>query len=66
MGELSGYVIRYGKDPDSLSETIRIRGANTMEYSVKNLTTGTWFFSIQVKDDEGLVSAPSPKVSKTI
>ncbi len=66
MGELSGYVIRYGKDPDSLSETIRIRGASTMEYTLKNLTTGTWFFSIQVEDGKGLVSAPSPQVSKTI
>lgn len=66
MGELSGYVISYGKNPDELSEAIRIDDANTMDYTINNLDNGTWYFTIQVEDVDGLVSAPSEQVSKTI
>lgn len=66
MGELSGYVISYGKNPDELSEAVRIDDANTMDYTINNLDNGTWYFTIQVEDVDGLVSAPSEQVSKTI
>lgn len=66
MGELAGYVIRYGKDPDNLSERVRIDSADIMEYTVDNLEKGTWYFTIQVEDVDGLVSVPSEQVSKTI
>ncbi|MCL7943931.1 fibronectin type III domain-containing protein [Marinobacter sp. ATCH36] len=66
MGELSGYVISYGKNPDELSETVRIDDANVMDYTIDNLENGTWYFTIQVEDIDGLVSAPSEQVSKTI
>ncbi len=66
MGELSGYVISYGKNPDELSKVVRINDASTMDYTISNLDNGTWYFTIQVKDVDGLVSAPSEQVSKTI
>lgn len=66
MGELSGYVISYGKNPDELSEIVRINDAATMDYTITNLDNGTWYFTIQVEDVDGLVSAPSEQVSKTI
>lgn len=66
MGELDGYVIRYGKNPDELSKTVRIGNASTMAYTVDNLDNGTWYFTIQVEDVDGLMSAPSAPVSKTI
>lgn len=66
MGELSGYIISYGKDPENLTETVRINGADTMEYTVTNLDNGTWYFAIQVEDVDGLLSEPSQPVSKTI
>ena len=66
MGDLSGYVIKYGQNPDELSETVRISSASTMEYTVNNLNDGTWYFTIQVEDVDGLMSAPSSRVSKTI
>lgn len=66
MGELSGYVINYGRDPEELDEAIRIDDANVMEYTLDNLDNGTWYFTIQVEDVDGLVSAPSEQVSKTI
>ncbi|MDX1551765.1 MAG: fibronectin type III domain-containing protein [Marinobacter sp.] len=66
MGELSGYVISYGQSPDELSEVIRIDDANTMDFIINNLDYGTWYFTIQAEDVDGLVSAPSEQVSKTI
>lgn len=66
MGELSGYVISYGQNPEELSEAIRIDDASTMNYTIDNLGNGTWYFTIQVEDVDGLVSAPSEQVSKTI
>ncbi len=66
MGELSGYVISYGKNPDELSEAVRIDDANVMDYTINNLDYDTWYFTIQVEDIDGLVSAPSEQVSKTI
>lgn len=66
MGELSGYVISYGKDPDELSEAVRIDSASVMDHTISNLDNGTWYFRIRVEDVDGLVSAPSEQVSKTI
>jgi hypothetical protein len=66
MGELSGYVISYGQNPEELTEVIRIDDASTMDYIISNLDYGTWYFTIQAEDVEGLVSAPSEQVSKTI
>ncbi|MEP1213451.1 MAG: fibronectin type III domain-containing protein [Marinobacter sp.] len=66
MGELSGYVISYGQNPEELSEAIRIDDASIMDFTITNLDHGTWYFTIQVEDVDGLVSAPSEQVSKTI
>jgi hypothetical protein len=37
-----------------------------MEYIFDDLDYGTWYFTIQVEDADGLMSAPSAPVSKTI
>ncbi len=69
MGELDRYVIRYGQDIEDLSGEVVIDGAASdaeMSYTVSNLDAGTWYFTIQVQDTEGLVSEPSEPVSKTI
>lgn len=66
MGELKGYIIRYGQDPGNLSKQVTINDASTMEYTVQNLSRGSWYFSIMVVDLDGLQSAPSEVVSKTI
>jgi len=66
MAELAGYVISYGQDPENLDQTVYVNDAYIMEYTVKNLTQGTWYFSVQAEDDSGLMSPPSDLVSKTI
>ncbi len=69
MGELDSYIIRYGQDADNLTEKVVIGDAAeepSMSYTVGGLGQGTWYFSIQVQDTSGLMSAPSAVVSKTI
>jgi hypothetical protein len=69
MGELDKYVIRYGQDKDNLNQTIVVDDASSkanMSYTVDGLGTGSWYFTIQVQDTEGLVSEPSEVVSKQI
>ncbi|WP_227664715.1 hypothetical protein [Marinobacter litoralis] len=69
MGELDKYVIRYGQDLDDLKQEIVLDEAESypeMSHTVENLDTGTWYFTIQVQDKQGLISEPSEPVSKTI
>lgn len=66
MADLAGYVISYGQDPENLDQTVYVDDAYTMEYTVENLSEGTWYFSVQAEDDNGLVSPPSDLVSKNI
>ena len=69
MGELDRYVIRYGQDADQLSEEVVVTNAQAeaeMSYEVSGLDAGTWYFTIQVQDTNGLISEPSDIVSKSI
>ncbi|TGN40683.1 fibronectin type III domain-containing protein [Marinobacter confluentis] len=65
MAELAGYVISYGQNPENLDQKIYVNDAYVMEYTVDGLSEGTWYFSVQAEDDNGLMSPPSDLVSKT-
>lgn len=71
MGELDSYIIRYGRSEDDLSNEIVVgddvakTDANP-EYVIDNLDDGQWYFTIQVRDSQGLLSEPSNVVSKII
>lgn len=66
MGELQGYIIRYGQSPSSLNSHVAISAASDMKYTINSLGAGSWYFTVQVVDVNGLVSPPSSIVSKTI
>jgi len=69
MGDLDKYVIRYGQDANELSEEVVVINAQAeaeMSYEVSGLDVGTWYFTIQVQDTNGLISEPSDVVSKSI
>ncbi|MBS3805340.1 MAG: fibronectin type III domain-containing protein [Oleiphilaceae bacterium] len=66
MGELDAYVILYGQDADNLDRAITVGEASTMSFTIPDLAAGDWYFAIQVVDTQGLVSAPSRVVSKSI
>lgn len=66
MTDLSGYVIRYGRDPASLDQQIRIGNPGMTSYVVDNLIEGTWFFSLSSLNGQGIESRPTGVVSKAI
>jgi len=66
MGELDGYIINYGTDPEVMGTDVQILGGNVMERTIEDLTEGVWYFNIQTRDTNGLVSQPSATVTKTI
>jgi hypothetical protein len=67
--DLSSYEIRYGTSADDLNLSAvfdRAAGLIDMSYTIENLSAGTWYFTIQARDDNGLLSSPSEVVSKNI
>jgi hypothetical protein len=67
--DLASYEIRYGTSADNLNRSAIFDGAAgliDMSYTIENLSAGTWYFTIQARDDNGLLSSPSAVVSKTI
>ncbi|WP_227545898.1 fibronectin type III domain-containing protein [Marinobacter fonticola] len=66
LGELSGYEIRYGRDADEMDNAVTIDDANATSYTIENLAEGEWYFAVRAIDTEGLASALSSVVSKSI
>ena len=67
--DLDSYEIRYGMSAENLNRSAifdRAAGLIEMSYTIENLSAGTWYFTIQARDDNGLLSSPSRVVSKTI
>jgi|GEM_PF-379869 len=65
LSEIDYYVINYGQNISSLSQSTNVDGAQT-SYTFDGLASGTWHFTIRVVDTNGLTSAPSDPVSSTI
>ncbi|MEQ5833687.1 fibronectin type III domain-containing protein [Marinobacter sp. NFXS9] len=68
MGELDGYVLRYGteKDIESMSNELVVEDGQSMELKITGLDRGTWYFAMRSVDVDGLKSQWSSVVSKTI
>lgn len=65
--DIAGYIVRYGLDPNDLSQEERVRcSAVTCGIDIRNLSAGTWYFTVQTVDRNDLMSAPSEMVRKTI
>jgi len=62
LSEISHYEINYGQSPDSLNREARAEPDET-EYTLQDLTQGSWYFTIRVVDTDGLTSQPSDTVS---
>jgi len=66
------YIINYGQDRNNLDHTVSVSSDQgddyppTLQYTVKDLSDGKWYFSVQAQDKNGLMSPPSEVVSKTI
>lgn len=66
--EIGGYEITYWKDSrysTPSKQKILVKNAYTTEYEVKNLSTGTYHFTIAAYDNLGVFSAPTDEVQKS-
>jgi hypothetical protein len=66
IGELAGYRVLYGKSSRNYEHSVELNTAGINRYVLEGLGSGTWYFAVQAITSDGLTSAPSREVSKTI
>lgn len=66
LRNLSGYVIRYGRNADALNRRVVVDDPHATEYVVDKLGQGKWYFSVSALAKDGAESAAGKVVSKTI
>jgi hypothetical protein len=66
LTDLAGYRILYGRASGVYDHVEEIHNPGISVYVVENLESGTWYFAIQSRTSEGLVSVPSAEVSTSI
>jgi hypothetical protein len=66
LQDLVGYIIKFGTDPASLSQTVTLPNPGMTSHTLTNLGKGTWYFTVAAYTAAGLESDLSPLVSKTI
>jgi hypothetical protein len=66
LTNLRGYRILYGTSPSALTKSVNVTTVGVASYTIDNLASGTWYFSIESVNSSGGVSQPSNVVSATI
>lgn len=67
--DVTSYKILYGQNANRLDSEVVVDGTAglyDLSFTIEHLAPGTWYFAIQAKDDDGLLSVPSKVVSKRI
>jgi hypothetical protein len=64
--DLSGYVVRYGREPTTLDKSIRLDNAGITSVVVENLVEGTWYFTLSSVNRSGVESRPTGSIATTI
>jgi hypothetical protein len=65
LDAIGGFRIYYGRDPLNLERRIDVDSEVT-EYQINDLEQGDWYFAVSASSADGLESAPSPAVKKSI
>jgi hypothetical protein len=63
---LAGFIIKYGTDPASLSQTVTLNDPTASRHTLQSLGRGTWYFTVASLTTSGVESDLSPLVSMTI
>jgi len=66
LTDLAGTRIHYGTSAASLGNVVQVSGAGQSSYTIGNLATGTWYFATTAYATDGMESALSSVVSKSI
>jgi hypothetical protein len=62
--DLAGYRVYYGTVPGTYSSSVDV--GNMTNYTISNLTSGTYYLAVTVRNLSGTESAYSNQVSKSI
>ncbi|MCP5328161.1 MAG: putative Ig domain-containing protein [Steroidobacteraceae bacterium] len=66
LTDLAGYIVKYGNSSSELHQSIAVNDPAMTRYTVSNLGSGTWYFTVVSYTVSGLESSHSEVVSKTI
>ena len=66
LTNLSGYKVRYGTSPTSLTQLLDVPGAAVTGASIEGLAAGTWYFTVSSYNNTGVESAQTSPVSFTV
>ena len=66
IGQLAGYEVLYGQRSRDYDTVVELDNPGITSYMIENLGPGTWYFAVKAVTTDGLESAPSQEVSKTI
>jgi hypothetical protein len=58
--------VLYGKGSRDYDYSVELNTTGINRYVLEGLGAGTWYFAVQAITSDGLMSAPSREVSKTI
>jgi len=66
LTNLAGYTVYYGTSPTNLTQTVKVTNPGLTAYTVTNLSSGTWYFSVASYSSSGVESVRTGTVSSTI
>lgn len=66
LTNLAGYRVNYGASAQSLVQAVQIANPATVNYTISNLTPGTWYFGVKAYTTQGSESALSNIVSRVV
>lgn len=66
LTNLAGYRIAYGTSANALTQTIQVSNPSVTNYSIDNLSPGTYYFSVRAYTSNGTESANSNVYSKVV
>jgi hypothetical protein len=66
LNNLAGYTVYYGTSPSGLTQSVKITNPGLTAYTLSNLQSGTWYFTVTSYSSAGIESTRSGVVSTTI
>ncbi|MDB6101180.1 MAG: sericin-like [Gammaproteobacteria bacterium] len=66
LNNLAGYTVYYGTSPSDLTQSVKITNPGLTAYTLSNLQSGTWYFTVTSYSSVGIESTRSGVVSTTI
>jgi len=66
LTNLAGYRISYGTNASALTQTVQVANPSVTNYTISNLSPGTYYFSVRAYTSNGTESANSNVSSKVV